>query len=125
MTELTHEEIEELVRYVTGTRSARDKAHWFIGSMFVPDDQEPELISESVRGDEDVASGTWQPIKDERCACCDKVTDKSPFGLLKHCATEDHVRHLINKISSERRKREYQLMLDNVYKALTNDWSDA
>lgn len=119
---LTQEEINELVVYVSGTRLSKDKAHWFIGRRYVPDGKEPELIAESVRGDEDRASGTWQPIADERCACCDEIKGKDPFALLKHCATETHVRNLIERLSPERQKREYEYMLENVYLALTEDW---
>ena len=112
----------ELARFLSGVRSAPERAFWYIGS--IPGGR--QSIAEELRGYiESEETGIWLPMDAERMPCCDgvKVDKDNKYSLLYHCAAVEHIRELVNIMSAEQLQIEYQWMLDSLYSSLVGNWS--
>ena len=115
-------EKEELAVFLSGIRSAPERAFWYIGSIPRGGRQS---IAEEIRGYiESEETGIWLPIDAERMPCCNnaKVDKDKKYSLLYHCATVEHIREVLNSMPAEQLQIEYQWMLDSLYGSLVGEW---
>ena len=114
-------EKEELAKFLSGVRSAPERAFWYIGS--IPGGR--QSIAEELRGYiESEETGIWLPMDAERMPCCGgvKVDKDNKYALLYHCATVEHLREVLKTMPEDQLKMEYQFMLDNLYSSLVGEW---
>ena len=112
----------ELAEFLSGIRSAPERAFWYIGK--VPNGGR-QSIAEELRGYiESEETGIWLPMPAERMPCCEgiKVDKDNKYKLLYHCASVEHVREVVDAMPTEQLRVEYQWMLDSLYSSLTSDW---
>ena len=123
--EVGEKEIQELAEFVSGLRVSPERSFWFIGRYVEEGNEQTPMLAESLRGDLDEQTGTWNPSSVERQPCCEHIvpTSENPFVLLKHCESVEHVLSLIGGMDKNALEREYQYMLDSVYESLTGKWS--
>jgi len=118
-------EKEELVTFITNMRQSGE-SFWWMGIYTGPNDR-PKVISTSMRGF--FKDMFWRPLETERQSCCDEIEGSitngvSAFILTQHCASQDHVRNLINSRTEEELYAEYQYMLNETLDALVDGFGD-